>query len=192
AIAVGDTVSGDVVTTIYAQHTSFARRQFSSAGCTATAYMVLDDDPDLDCDEGGCGGTQKGAQLFTSCAAACPVITVNPASLPNPVQGAAYNRTITAVGGAAPYTFAVTAGALPPLLNLSAGGALTGTATTTGSFNFTVTATDSGGCTGARAYTIGVGTVALTLTPASRTVLQGSSASFTATINPTQSTATLV
>jgi hypothetical protein len=37
-------------------------------------------------------------------------LTVSPASLPNGTQGAAYNQTVTASGGTAPYTFSVSSG----------------------------------------------------------------------------------
>ncbi len=84
----------------------------------------------------------------------CNTITVNPASLPNGITGTAYNQTLTATGGTAPYTFAVTTGALPNGLTLASGGVLSGTPTTAGTFNFTVTATDNTGCTGTRAYTV--------------------------------------
>ena len=83
----------------------------------------------------------------------CPAITVNPATAPNGLVGTAYSQTFTATGGAG-HTFAVTAGALPGGLTLAAGGALTGTPTTTGTFNFTVEATATGGCKGSRAYTV--------------------------------------
>ncbi|WP_206750047.1 Ig domain-containing protein, partial [Ensifer sp. M14] len=62
-----------------------------------------------------------------------------------------------ASGGTAPYSYAITAGALPAGLTLSPGGAVSGTPTTGGAFSFTVTATDAYGATGSRAYS---GTVA--------------------------------
>ncbi|MFN7970763.1 MAG: putative Ig domain-containing protein [Acidobacteriota bacterium] len=98
----------------------------------------------------------------------CPTITVSPASLPNGTVGTPYSQTITASGGTAPYTFAVTAGALPNGLTLTAGGVLSGTPSATGTFNFTVTATDSAACTGSRAYTIVIssGCGVITLSPA--------------------------
>ena len=102
---------------------------------------------------------------FSACAQFCPTITLSPASLPSGSTGTAYNQTITASGGTAPYTFAVTFGALPPDLTLSSSGVLSGTPTTLGSFTFTVSAADANGCTGSRSYTISI-CPAITLSPA--------------------------
>ena len=95
-----------------------------------------------------------------------PTIVVNPATLPNTTAGLAYTQTLTATGGAAPYAFAVTAGTLPNGVTLSGTGALSGTTTTSGTFNFTVTATDAFGQTGSRAYTVVVAVPTLVVTPA--------------------------
>src|SRR5579864_3384765 len=58
--------------------------------------------------------------------------------------GAVYpSTTLTASNGTAPYTWTVTTGNLPPGLNLSTAGVISGTATASGTFPFTVTATDS-------------------------------------------------
>jgi len=67
-----------------------------------------------------------------------------------------YTQTITASGGTSPYTFTVTSGSLPTGLTLSSSGVITGTLTTTGSSNFTVTATDANTNIGTRAYSIAV------------------------------------
>ncbi|HYG75303.1 MAG TPA: putative Ig domain-containing protein [Planctomycetota bacterium] len=72
-----------------------------------------------------------------------PTITLAPATLPFTNTGAAYSQTLTASGGTAPYTFAVTAGSLPAGLSLSAAGVISGWATASGLATFTVTATDS-------------------------------------------------
>jgi N-acetylneuraminic acid mutarotase len=96
----------------------------------------------------------------------CIDISLSPAALPNGATNVAYNQTISASGGTAPYTFAVTSGSLPPGLTLNSGGLLNGTPTTTGIFNFTVTATDNDGCTGNRAYSITVICSVLSLSPA--------------------------
>jgi hypothetical protein len=86
-----------------------------------------------------------------------PPITLGPASLPHATAGVDYTRTLTASGGAGgPYTFAVTAGALPRGLILSAGGVLSGTSTTAATSAFTVTATDISGRSGSQAITLTV------------------------------------
>ncbi|WP_295215675.1 putative Ig domain-containing protein [uncultured Brevundimonas sp.] len=99
-----------------------------------------------------------------------PTITIAPASLPNGTVGVAYSQTVSASGGAAPYTYAVTAGALPAGMTLNASGSLSGTPTAGGIFNFTVTATDSstGGSapfSGSRAYTFTVAAATVTVAP---------------------------
>ena len=83
-------------------------------------------------------GPYTGSRAYTLTINA-PTITVNPASLPAGTVGSAYSQSITATGGTAPHTFAVTAGTLPAGLSLSSSGSLTGTPTAGGTFNFTVT-----------------------------------------------------
>ncbi|SCB58252.1 Putative Ig domain-containing protein [Rhizobium aethiopicum] len=89
---------------------------------------------------------------------AAPTIAINPSSLPAATTGTAYSQTITASGGTSPYSYAVTAGTLPSGLTLSSSGVLSGTPTISGTFNITITATDSssgtGPFTGSRAYTL--------------------------------------
>ncbi len=103
-----------------------------------------------------------GPLLSVAFTVGCPTITVNPGTLPNGTTGDAYSQVLTASGGQGPHTFAVTAGALPPGLTLDASGLLSETPTTTGQFEFTVTATDANLCTGVRVYTMIVcGTVAV-------------------------------
>ncbi|MEO6323096.1 MAG: putative Ig domain-containing protein, partial [Thermoanaerobaculia bacterium] len=106
-------------------------------------------------DASGCTGGRSYRVSVT-----CPSITVNPATAPNGQVGVPYaTQTLVGSGGAAPYTFAVTAGALPAGLSQSgAGGAtISGTPTTAGPFSFTITATDANNCTGTRVYS---GTIA--------------------------------
>ncbi|MEP7337593.1 MAG: putative Ig domain-containing protein, partial [Acidobacteriota bacterium] len=90
---------------------------------------------------------------FTITQNGCTAPTINPA-LPNGFVSVAYNQTLTATGGVAPYTFSVSAGTLPGGLNLTAAGVLSGTPTTNGTFSFTAKATDAIGCMGTRTYTV--------------------------------------
>lgn len=56
----------------------------------------------------------------------------------------AYNSALTATGGVPPYSYSISAGSLPSGLNLNGGtGAITGTPTTAGVFNFTGRVFDS-------------------------------------------------
>lgn len=102
-------------------------------------------------DAGSCMG---GALYTITINAPCTSISVSPTSLPAGAIDEAYNQTISGIGGTPPYTYAVTSGALPAGLTLSPSGDLTGMPTESGSFEFTVTVTDSSACTGAQAYTL--------------------------------------
>jgi len=112
---------------------------------------------------------QTGSRSYVL-AVAVPNLNLTPASLPDGVAGTAYSQTVTASGGVAPYSYAVTAGALPPGLTLSGAGTLSGTPTANGTFNITITATDSTDGTAATVsatYALVIGTPTLTMTPPS-------------------------
>ena len=75
-------------------------------------------------------------------------VVINTSSLPNGTTGTAYNQTLSASGGTAPYSWSVTIGSLPSGLTLNAStGEISGTPTTAGTSNFTVQAQDSTGLT---------------------------------------------
>ena len=113
-------------------------------------------------DENGCTGSQ-----FYSVSIGCPAITVSPSTLPNSLINVSYSQAVSASGGAAPYTFVITTGVLPPGLSLNSNtGDITGTPSTTGVFTFTVTATDANGCTGSQIYTVTISCPTITLSPA--------------------------
>ncbi|MDX8450143.1 putative Ig domain-containing protein [Mesorhizobium sp. VK3C] len=112
------------------------------------------------------GQTQMRAYIL---AVDVPGLTVLPASLPGGTAETAYSQTLTANGGNAPYSYAVTAGALPAGLTLSSTGALAGTPTVAGTFNFSVTATDSTtgtAATGTVTYSLVIAAPTITLAPA--------------------------
>ena len=84
------------------------------------------------------------------------VIAISPATLPDAVDGTAYNQTLTGTGGPGPYSFSVASGALPPGLTLGSGGALSGTPTRAGSYTFTVGATGVNATPASKTYTLNV------------------------------------
>jgi uncharacterized protein YhjY with autotransporter beta-barrel domain len=102
-----------------------------------------------------------------------PTVAIAPVSVPAASIGTAYAQSLSASGGAAPYTYSVTAGALPPGVTLASNGTLSGTPTASGNFNFTLTATDSstgtGPFTGSRAYSLTVNAPTMSVSPASLT-----------------------
>ncbi len=86
-----------------------------------------------------------------------PTIAISPMSLPAGTVGRSYRQTLTASGGIAPYTYTVSSGALPSGLSLTKSGVLSGTPTVSGSFTFTITATDSstgGPYIGSKSYSL--------------------------------------
>lgn len=69
-------------------------------------------------------------------------VIVTTAALAGGRKGVDYSRTLTATGGAAPYTWSLTSGELPAGLSLSSSGVISGTPSDVGTAKFVVTATD--------------------------------------------------
>jgi hypothetical protein len=85
---------------------------------------------------------QTASKAFQITIAAPLVITTT--SLPSGQVQVAYQTTLQAQGGVTPYTWAVSSGALPSGLALSAStGSISGTPTQSGTFSFVVKVTDS-------------------------------------------------
>jgi hypothetical protein len=96
------------------------------------------------------------------------VLTVATSSLHGGTTGTAYSAALTATGGTPPYTWAVTAGALPAGLSLSSAGAITGTPSGAGTSTFTAQVTDAVAATATRALSITItATAVLTITTSS-------------------------
>ncbi len=109
--------------------------------------------------------------------AVCPAITINPGALPVGTVGTSFSVNGSASGGATPYQSIVAApnnpafGGITFTPNLSSGAfTFSGTPTTSGFVNETVTATDANGCTGFVRYAYIVNPAAcsstITITPA--------------------------
>jgi uncharacterized protein (TIGR03790 family) len=93
------------------------------------------------------------------------VLTINPAALmitsasvSNGMFGTPYLYVLTALGGAPPYSWTVSAGTLPPGLSLSNQGILSGTPSALGQSNFTVQGTDSANATAPQTFALTVNT----------------------------------
>lgn len=113
---------------------------------------------------GQCGTTAK-APIKTTPVAAVPSALPTPTA---PLQassspfhggevGVAYAAvSLSASGGAAPYSWSVSTGALPGGLSLGPSGSVSGTPSSAGSFTFTVQVADARGSTASIAGTIGI------------------------------------
>jgi len=119
----------------------------------------------------GGGATVAGTYNFTvmvtdalgSTASKPLTLVVSPAPLAiattSPMPGytigtGIYSDIIKATNGAAPYTFSLTAGAMPDGISLFSNGQIYGVGTVPGTFNFTVTVTDSAAATASQAFTL--------------------------------------
>ena len=88
------------------------------------------------------GTSPAATQAFSIVVAAAQVApTITNSAPPGGTAGAAYNFTYTA-SGTTPITYSVTSGALPPPLQLSSGGTISGTPSTKGTFAGVVTASN--------------------------------------------------
>jgi len=90
-------------------------------------------------------------------------IAILPATLPGGSTGVAYSQTLTAAPGAAPFSFALSAGELPDGLALSSAGSLSGTPTVSGTFSFTVGVSDANDCTASQPYSLVIACTPLAL-----------------------------
>ena len=154
------------------------------------SYTILATDSD--------GGTATAATSGTI--ASTVVLTATPST--HTQAGIAYSQANAASGGATPYTFTVSQGAIPAGTTLDpAGGTVSGTPTANGSFSYTITVTDHNGAiaTAATTGTMKAG-VALTATQSPNTELgttysqtntvSGGTAPYTYTITGTVPTGT--
>jgi len=88
-----------------------------------------------------------------------PPPQIDPTQPPGATVGAPYSTQIVVSGGTPPYTYSVPPGFLPPGLTLdTTTGVISGTPTSVGTYNFTVTVTDSANVTVERSFALAVST----------------------------------
>ena len=114
------------------------------------------------------GASSSTAFTLTVYPAGTPVI-VTTSPLATGTLGMAYSQTLAATGGAAPYTWSIVSGTLPGGLNLTSGGALTGSPTASGSFGFTIQVTCDGGLYSASPFSLYVPALPSITSPLSAT-----------------------
>lgn len=136
------------------------------------------------------GSSYKQLSLTVNAATTTPsIVTTSP--LPSALTGAAYSQALAATG-TTPITWAVTSGTLPAGLSLgSSTGILSGTPMAAGVFALTVSATNAVG-SNSKQFSLTVNaaaTVAVSLSPASVTLTQSQTRSFSATVTNTGNTA---
>jgi hypothetical protein len=98
----------------------------------------------------------------------CPTITVSPGTVADAIVNTAIAPVqFTQTGGSGSIAWNLQSGSLPAGMTLSAGGQLAGTPTTTGTFTFTVRATDANGCFGEITITLHVTCPTISVNPSS-------------------------
>ena len=133
-----------------------------------------------------------GAQKITAnvLAAFITPVTVVTTSLPAGTRGQAYGSFQLAVsGGGQPYTWSATG--LPSGMSLSSSGVLSGTPTTSGTFNVTFTVTDDASHTGTATLPLVINTGGVTYTISGQITSSGAGLSgVTVSLNPGSTTTT--
>ena len=81
-------------------------------------------------------------------------LTISPPTLPNVSMYQVFSQQLSTAGGTGTIRYALSSGLLPGGLTLSGTGLISGAVTSTGTYTFTVSATDANGSTGFQQYTM--------------------------------------
>ena len=100
------------------------------------------------CQNNTCVESSTGTHTEPTCNNECETppgdtLSISTSALPDGTISINYSTSLSATGGATPYTWSVSTGNLPAGLNLSSSGTISGTPTATGTSTFTVKAEDS-------------------------------------------------
>ena len=96
-------------------------------------------------------------KIFTISSSTSTLAISTSSPLPQGTAGVAYNQTLVATGGTAPYTWAIVGGGLPTGLSLNPStGAITGTTTSVGTANVTFQVTDNVSSQVQKAFTLNI------------------------------------
>jgi hypothetical protein len=162
----GSATGGTAVTIMGANFSSGAKIMFgnyqASSSQTVTASQINVVTPALPTGtvsvvvENANGQTATAANAF-SVDPASAHLTITTSSLSSASVQSAYTATFAATGGTPPYSWSITQGQLPAGIALSAStGALTGIATSSGTFSFTVRVQDSASASASAAFSLNV------------------------------------
>ena len=97
-------------------------------------------------------------------AVAAAEVTLDIGSLPPIAGGQTYDYVLQPAGGAAPYRFELVGGQLPPGLEISSGGEISGRVEAAGDYGFSVQVTDANGFNGVQLITLRVDPLAQEIT----------------------------
>jgi len=101
----------------------------------------------------------SGSGLTGNGVASSSLIISSSPTLPQATKSSAYQTTLQTSGGTGPFTWKVSSGSLPSGLTLSSAGTISGTlnsSVATGTYSFTIQATDSKSATSSTVFSLGV------------------------------------
>lgn len=130
-------------------------RRVDDGALTGTAAGRLEPEPYTATDQAFVFYNNNGLRRAATGIFKSPLSIADPSGTMLPaVVGLGFSHSLTGSGGVAPYAWSLASGTLPPGFTLSSSGLLSGTATSAGTFHFTVQATDERGVNVTRAITL--------------------------------------
>jgi len=145
---IGDEYCGSAVTGYEGPTSRFSNISFDGSAGTVSFK------PFVSADGGAAYFSLEGLPSATVGVSSPCAMTLTPPPLPSGNVGAFYSQTISVNGGVPPYTFQTSGPIAGGQLQLGSNGVISGTPTTPGTSNFTITVTDSQGCKASQPYSI--------------------------------------